>query len=339
MPESPGNKVEYSYMDSSVNQRRVSPWLWVFTLGLAAVLLYYALQKVNWNIVFTTLSRGNLSLLALAVGLLTFSCVLRGLRWRVLLSTEKTLPPLTVFWANMAGYLGNSFLPARAGELMRSVLIGQKGGISKTFSLATALTERIVDAIILVVAGAAALTTLSVLPEQLVKTLRWMAVVGAIGAVFVIIAPHMGSFIQKIITRLPVSEKLREKAGIMASSFLVGAGALQHWGRLVQFLFYSAGIWTMDTLTALTTAQALHLNLNAAQVFILLAALGIFSAVPQAPGGIGVYQAVATTVLVPFGLNDSQAIAYIFGYQGVNYVVILIWGLLGLWRLKGSLHL
>jgi len=36
----------------------------------------------------------------------------RAMRWRVLLSAERRIRPLTVFWANMAGYLGNSFLPA-----------------------------------------------------------------------------------------------------------------------------------------------------------------------------------------------------------------------------------
>lgn len=326
-------------MDSSLPRRRTSPWVWVITLALAALLLYLALQKVDWNELVTTLANGDLKLLALAVGLLSISCGLRGLRWRVLLSAEKSLPPIMVFWATMTGYLGNSFLPARAGELVRSVLIGREGGISKSFSLATALTERVVDAIILVVAGAAALTTLSVLPPELVATLRWLALVGLLAVVMVFVAPRMGRIVQQVIDRLPVSETLREKVSLIAVNFLTGAGALQHWGRLSQFLLYSAGIWIMDTLTGLTTAYAFGLALNAAQVFILLAALGIFSALPSTPGNIGVYQWVSVLVLVPFGLSEGQSVAYVIGYQGVNYVVIIIWGLLGLWKLNGSIRL
>ena len=47
----------------------------------------------------------------------------------------------TVFGANMAGYLGNNFLPARAGELLRSVLISRRSSLSKTYVLTTALGE------------------------------------------------------------------------------------------------------------------------------------------------------------------------------------------------------
>jgi uncharacterized protein (TIRG00374 family) len=265
--------------------------------------------------------------------------VARGLRWRVLLSAEKTLPLPTVFWATMTGYLGNAYLPARAGEVVRSVLIGQKGGISKSFALATALTERIVDAVLLVVICAAALTTVSALPDELTQALKVMAVVGAAGGLLLFFAPRMSGLVQSLIARLPLSETLREKIGGMAGAFLTGAASLQHWGRLVQFLLYSAVIWSLDTLTGLTVARAFGLSLTPPQVFILLAAIGLASALPSTPGYVGVYQFVAVTVLVPFGFSEAQALAYILGYQGVNYVVITLWGLIGLWKLRGAVRL
>lgn len=325
-------------MDATERPRRTPAWLWVITILLAAGLLYLALRKVDWNEMVATLRRGDLLRLAIAVCILSVSCVARGLRWRVLLSAEKTLPPPMVFWATMIGYLGNSFLPARAGEVLRAVVIGRAGGISKSFSLATALTERIVDAVILVVVTAVALTTLAELPLELAGALRGMAVIGLIGAVVVLVAPRMGGLAQRVISRLPVSEKLRETLRKMSNSFLTGAGALQHWGRLGQFLLFSSAIWALDTLTALTTASAFGLSITPVQVFILLAALGIASALPSTPGYVGVYQFVAVTVLVPFGLSESQAVAYIIAYQGVNYVVILLWGLTGLWKLKSAVR-
>jgi uncharacterized membrane protein YbhN (UPF0104 family) len=125
-------------MEESALPRKRSPrWLLALTLALAAGLLYLALRNVNWSELVVTLARGDLALLGIAAVTLTISCVARGFRWRVLLSAEKGLPALTVVWATMTGYLGNSYLPARAGEVVRSVLVGQKGGISKTFSLAS----------------------------------------------------------------------------------------------------------------------------------------------------------------------------------------------------------
>lgn len=326
-------------MEETSPRKRQSGWLLAITLALAALLLYFALRKVNWQELVTTLGKGNLPLLLLAVGVLSVSCLARGLRWRVLLSAEKPLPPLMVFWATMTGYLGNSYLPARAGEVVRSVLIGQKGSISKSFSLATALTERVVDAVILVTVSAAALTTLGSLPTQLIQAMRGMALVGAAGVVIVFVAPRLSGLVQNIIARLPLPAHIREKIGGMAGSFLTGAGALQHWGRLGQFLAYSAVIWSLDTLTGLTVAGAFGLHLTVAQVFILLASLGIASALPSTPGYVGVYQFVAVTVLVPFGLSNAQALAYIIAYQGVMYVAITLWGLLGLWQLRGALRI
>jgi glycosyltransferase 2 family protein len=330
-------------MEETPKRKRNSAWVWVITIFLAGLFLFLAFRRVDWNELALTLRQGDLSKLALAVAILSLSCVMRGLRWRVLLSREKTLPVSTVFWATMTGYLGNSYLPARAGEVVRSMLIGQHGGISKSFSLATALTERLVDAVLLVGASGVALAVLATqstlpLPAEFVRALQGMAIVGALGAVIVFIAPRASGLVQNMILRLPVSVGIHEKLGKMAENFLTGASALQNWGRLGMFLVYSAAIWTLDTLTGLTTASAFGLSLNAAHVFVLLAALGIASALPSTPGYVGVYQFVAVTVLVPFGLSEGQALAYIIGYQGVNYVVITLWGLIGLWKLRGALQ-
>ncbi len=329
--------------DNATAQKPARPWLKplivVVTLAIAAGAMYLAVRKIDWNEMFSTLASGNLGLLALAVGILSLSCVVRGLRWRVLLSAEKLLPLSTVFWATMSGYLGNAYLPARAGEALRSVLIGEKGGISKMFTLATALTERIMDAVLLVTISAVGLSTLPNIGPEMRQGIKSMAVVGVVGLAGVLVAPRMSGIIQRIIQRLPGPAGAREKLGGITARFLTGAGALQHWGRLGLFLLYSAGIWSLDTLTGLTVARALGLSLTPVQVLLLLAAVGIASAVPSTPGYIGVYQLVAVTVLVPFGLSEAQAVAYILAYQGVNYVVITLWGLPGLWKLRGGLRI
>lgn len=322
-------------MEDSIPRKRSPRWLLALTLVLAAGLLFLALRKVNWAELAATLLRADPLRLGLALVILTVACVLRGLRWRVLLSAEKTLPISTVFWATMTGYLGNAYLPARAGEVVRSVLVGQKGGISKSFALATALTERIVDAVILVTVSALALTTLPTLPPQLLQALKGMAAVGVIGAAAVFLAPRMGGWINTLILRLPLlSLPLKTKISAIAAEFLTGAGALQHGGRLAQFLLYSAVIWSIDTLNGLVIASAFGITLQPAQVFILLAALGLASALPSTPGYVGVYQFVAVTVLVPFGLSQAQALAMIIAYQGVQYIVVSLWGLIGLWKLR-----
>jgi uncharacterized membrane protein YbhN (UPF0104 family) len=68
-----------------------------------------------------------------------------------------------------------------------------------------------------------------------------------------------------------------------------------------------------------------------AQSFLLIAALGISSALPSTPGYVGVYQFVAVTILSPFGVARESALALILLVQFLNLLVVSIWGGLGLW--------
>jgi uncharacterized membrane protein YbhN (UPF0104 family) len=96
---------------------------WTVSILVSAVLLYYALRGVDWARVWHLIAHADLRYIAAATALTCWSFFIRSVRWRILLNAEGRFRVGTVFWANMAGYLGNSFLPARAGELVRSLLI------------------------------------------------------------------------------------------------------------------------------------------------------------------------------------------------------------------------
>jgi len=58
----------------------------------------------------------------------------------------------------MVGYLGNAYRPARAGgNWIRSAYLGQKSGAGHRFIFATALVERLLDVIALVLIGSVAI--------------------------------------------------------------------------------------------------------------------------------------------------------------------------------------
>ena len=162
------------------------------TILLSAVLLYLAVHGVNWREFIATIKHAKLGLLAVAFGMSHVSMVLRSLRWRVLLSAEKKVAPLTVFWATMAGYLGNNFLPARAGEVIRSAALGHKAGMSKSWVFATALTERLLDVVALVLFSLAAVLSLGRSSQWLIKAWKVMGIVGVAGVIILLAAPLFG---------------------------------------------------------------------------------------------------------------------------------------------------
>ena len=305
-------------------------WLTLFTLALAALLLYLALRGVDWRAFLGTISRGRYYLLPFLFILVSLNYFVRALRWRVLLSADRPIPPLTVFWANMAGYLGNSFLPARAGELVRSLALGHKAAIDASFVLATALTERLLDVIALVLISALALLSMPGISPAFANALQGMAVLAGVGLLFVLLAPRFSLFFQRLLAALPFPASLRPRLESLLSRFLDGMRSLQDFRRLAFFVALTAFVWIVDGLGTMLGAYMLRLHLTLPQALLLLAGLGLSSAIPSTPGYVGVYQFVAVTMLSPFGFSKSDALAYILVAQAFNYVIVTVWGLPGL---------
>jgi uncharacterized protein (TIRG00374 family) len=317
-------------------------WFVAATILLSAVLLYLAVRGVNWREFIATIRHAKLGFLAVAFGMSHVSMVLRSLRWRVLLSAERRVAPLTVFWATMAGYLGNNFLPARAGELIRSAALGHKTGLSKSWVFATALTERLLDVVALVLFSLAAVLSLpsSVLglPSSvwLLKAWKVMGVVGVAGVIILLAAPRFESPLRRLLERLPGPARLRERLLGVLAQFLSGMRAFANPSRGFAFAGLTVLVWLCDAVGTMIGARAFGLSLSLPMAVMLLAGLGLSSAIPSTPGYVGVYQFVAVAVLVPLGFPRSGVLAYIIVAQVLGYVIITVWGLLGLWRLQIS---
>ncbi|MDL1900494.1 flippase-like domain-containing protein [Anaerolineae bacterium CFX9] len=319
---------------SSGTPRRKIPWTFVIAVILAVVLLYLALRNVDWDEMLTTLRSGRVEFLAAGAASLVFAYLLRSLRWRVLLTAEKPLSVETVFWGTWVGYLGNAVLPARAGELIRSFLIARRGDLNVAYVLATAVTERIFDAIVLVLLVFGSVFALPSVPDWLTNASLVMGVVGIVGIIALFLTPRLEPFFRGILMRLPLPHGLREKLLDLMSRFLVGMRAFQQPRRALFFTALTIVIWSVDVIVAMCVAGAFGMTFTIPQTLLLLAALGLSSAAPSTPGYVGIYQFVAVTVLPPFGFTESQAIAFILAFQAVTYLMVLFWGGVGLWRLN-----
>src|ERR1039457_5477273 len=62
--------------------------------------------------------------------------------------------------------------------------------------------------------------------------------------------------------------------------------------------------------------------------------MGLGSALPSTPGYVGIYQFVTVGILTPFGVRHDDALAYSFVSQALNYAIVLVLGLPGLYRFK-----
>jgi uncharacterized protein (TIRG00374 family) len=311
-------------------------WSWTLSLLLAGVLLYFSVRGVDWARVWRTIAAAQWRYLTAAVAINTFSFFVRSLRWRILLNTGTRLSVGTVFWANMAGYLGNNFLPARAGELIRTVLISNRSSLSKTYVLTTALGERLMDVIALVLWSSLVLMGVNPKPRWMQDLSRTMAAIAGAGAVAIMLLPHTGGLVENLLRRMPLPEGLRNRLVRLAEQILLGFRAFHNWGRFTGFVALTVVIWVSDAFGVMVGARALGLTISFRVALLLLTGLGLGSALPSTPGYVGIYQWVAVTVLTPFGIGRDEALAYILVAQALGSLVMLAFGLPGLYRLQGA---
>lgn len=311
-------------------------WSWILSILVSGILLYEALRGVAWAAVWHTIATAQWRYIAAGSATTCLSFFLRSLRWRILLNAEAGLPVSTVFWANMVGYLGNTFLPARAGEVIRSLLISNRSALSRTYVLTTALSERLMDVIALVLCSSVVLLGVRNKPVWMGKASGAMAVLAGAGALVIMILPHTGNLVETAIRHVPLPESIRLRLQSLAKQVLLGLRAFHHWVRFAGFTLLTAVIWSTDACGTILGAKGLGLSISFPVALLLLSAMGLGSALPSTPGYVGVYQFVAVTVLTPFGIGRDAALAYILVVQAVTYVLVPLLGLPGLYILQGG---
>lgn len=308
----------------------------VVAIALAAVLLYFSLKGIDWRRVGQILAGANVPYVIVCCMLCTLALFLRAYRWRILLRAEGKVSVPTAFWATAAGYFGNNFLPARAGEVVRTMMISSRSGLSKAFVLTTALSERLADAIALVTISALVLLTLPARPGWLSQAAKPFAIAGGLGLIALAVLPYLEKVFKAVTRAVRLPEKLESKLHHLIEHVLRGIKSFHHPTRLGGFLALTGVIWFLDAVTTIVGAKALALSISFPNALLLIAGLGLGSALPSTPGYVGVWQFVAVNVLTPFGVSRTDAIAYILFYQALLYVVIGFWGILAFVRRRRS---
>ncbi|HTS47508.1 MAG TPA: lysylphosphatidylglycerol synthase transmembrane domain-containing protein [Bryobacteraceae bacterium] len=309
---------------------------YVFSILLAGVLLYSAVRGVDWARVWSILATIQWEYVAIGTGFTCCAYLLRSLRWRILLNAEGSLDVLTVFWANMAGYLGNNFLPARAGELVRSVLISSRSTLTKTYVLTTALSERLMDVIALALAGSLALWVVSPQPHWMAAAARTMALAGLAGVVAAVALPHTDAAWMSLLRRLPLPPVIAKSLTHILEQIFLGLRAFHDWQRFWKFALLTGAVWFSDACATVIGGRALGLHVSFPVAVLLIAGLGFSSAIPATPGFIGIYQFIYVSVLTLFGISRDGALAFSLVSQVMGYLLTLALGCPGFFFLQRS---
>lgn len=301
----------------------------VIGLAIGAVCLWLALRGVDRGELVRVARDANPSWIVLATVLLLVSYSARARRWGVILGVSDLSRFAVLYWSTGLGYFLNSVLPARAGDVARSAAAARDLRTSTARVLASTVVERVVDAATLALALAVAIPFLPALPEWLGATVRIVGIVSLVLVVTLVLAVrHLRS--QPRASELADSSLVRRTL----SSFGAGLMLIDTVGRGSRVLTATAVVWAIDVCLTLSLARAFGVSLSALEALALLAAFGLASAAPSTPGFVGVFQAIAVGVLVPFGASPAAAIAIATALQVVTLCSSLVATLLGAFAVR-----
>jgi uncharacterized protein (TIRG00374 family) len=148
--------------------------------------------------------------------------------------------------------------------------------------------------------------------------------------IVLLIAPRLEKLLKSVLGHIPLPNKWRPSLEKMLDQFLQGAASFQKPERSALFLLSTLLIWLFDGTSMMISAKAFSIEISLSKSLLLLVGLGLSSAIPSAPGYIGIYQFTAVTFLAIFGYPKSQALAFILVAQAIGMILTLIWGLVGL---------
>ena len=255
--------------------------------------------------------------------------MVRGIVWRTLLRGRASYRD--VFWTLTEGYLLNSFLPFRLGEVGRAFLLGRKARLGFMDVLSTIVIERVMDlafsaAILLsavpFVVGAAGAGRIAIFIGALV-------VVGMV--ILYVLARNrewaIGLF-QRLSTRWP---RLQNLGGHLLDSLFSGLAILTDGGLFLRFMLWMTLNWALAIAEFLLLLLAFFPQATLTWSLFGLGAVAFGNAVPSLPGAIGTYEAALGGALTLLSGNQSTALAAALTAHLTGYLVN---GVLGTYALS-----
>jgi uncharacterized protein (TIRG00374 family) len=233
--------------------------------------------------------------------------------------------------------MANDVLPARIGELVRAYVMRKRKNVSMTATLATIVVERMFDGLVLVGFAAAVIfivtffvpATLSTGPGHRLGSVlagqsTLMAVVAAVFILGLVAFVAIASSRQRVRALINfglrfLPKRLHERAEHIATSFIDGLGALRSFTGMLSVFGLSIVAWLFESSMYYVLATwGFNLRDSSGNslpfyAYVLATAFANLSTlIPQAPGFIGVFDAIAKIVFVgAFGVESTAATSYV----------------------------
>ena len=288
---------------------------------------HYVLHEMNWWWMLVSLAFGILPQMA------------RAWRWKMALEPLGEHPRRTSCTdAIFMSYAASLVIP-RVGEVTRCGTLKTADGVSFTKSLGTVVTERLVDSLLMLLfTGIAFLLQLPMFLRFLKETntnvgdlLHRFTGTGYIVTFICLVAALIAGVVA--IRRFSFFKKGRD----MLQDMWEGILSLRKVRNLPLYLFYSVLIWVGYFLHFYIAFFCFdftaHLSIGAA---FLIFCVGTFAVLVPTPNGAGPWHFAVKTMLVLYGVAETQAIMFALTVHTIQTALVVLLGAFGWARINSK---
>ncbi len=296
--------------------------------------LYWALKDINFEQVTAAFAHINPAIFALGLVPWVVAIGSKVFRWRLLYYPDQDKAPYARLTAAlMIGYLFNTVLPLRTGEIVRATVLRATAGLPVPRTLSTILVEKVLDTMALVAMLGLILPFIS-LPADFQRP----ALIAAIlfGGLFVVVlaAALFPDLARGLIARfLPlVPQRFRPAVLSITNQVLDGLLPLRRPQVAPGIAFWTILSWTTNVLATYCFLGSFGLWLPITAPALIVDATNLVMTVPSAPGYVGVYHATAKQALQVFGVGPDEALAFATFLHALGFLPLALAGLISMIR-------
>jgi glycosyltransferase 2 family protein len=310
---------------------------WQFWLGvlISVFFVWISLRGLRLGEFWAVVKNANYWWILPGIAVYFVGVWVRAWRWHYLLKPIKAIPTRTMFPITAIGYMGNNIYPARAGEVLRAVILKRREGVPVSASLATIIIERIFDGVVMLAFVFINLPELARLTSAsgFIGNIQQVAIYGTaafavallaflLAAMFPVLTAKIGQwFIDRV---LP--ERMRAKITGFMHRFLDGLASLRSPLNILMVFLTSVIIWLFETLKYWFVMHAFGFTVSFFALMLMNGIVNLATTIPSAPGYIGTFDAPGIAVLVAYGVDQATAAGYTLTLHAALWIPITLLG-------------
>lgn len=260
----------------------------------------------------------------------------RGWRWKLTLEPMGEHPVMRhCVNAIFVSYAANLVVP-RIGEVSRCGILKQYDGVSFSKSLGTVLTERLIDSLcVLLITGLTLLSQMAIFGTFFRETgTDLQSITDHLGNVHLLVIGGCTLAIAAVscyvVHRMALFTRVRK----ILNNVYEGVFSLRRVKNLSLFVVYTIGIWVSYILHFYLTFFAFDFTSGLGFVAgMVMFAVGSLAVVVPTPNGAGPWHFTVITMLMLYGVGESDAEIFALLVHAIQTLLIImlgVWGLLSL---------